>query len=983
MTSVDLVERRTQEIGRGLLASARSEHGGLFSTRFWSDLLMDWSLKDPRFKVQMFRFVDAYPSLQSAEAVRDCLIDYMSLPGVTIPPGMGLVLRASGAARTIFGKTVGNRIEALAERFIAGTDPAKAMGKLETLWRRGVAASVDLLGEACLSREDADRYRQRYLELIGTLGGSTTAWPERKAIENDHLGPVPRGNVSIKLSSLDPRLDPADFSGTVQRLEDALLPLLEAARDANVAINFDMEQHGLKELTLEVFERCAEKVAFSAGIALQAYLRSAEDDARRLIAWARRSGRRVTVRLIKGAYWDYEIVHAEQMGWPLPVWTKKAATDACFERVAEIILTSTPRARGEGGVCLAAGSHNLRSIARILALLEHHNLPREAVEFQMLYGMAAEVKAAALAEKLRLREYVPLGEMIPGMAYLVRRLLENTSNESWLRAGFSEQLDPMQLLASPHRATSATEQAEDSFLNRAARRHDLSPAVESLGTGQPFLNEPLRDFADRDQREPFARAIQAAAAPGVHVQTDPSAVEEAVARAAEAFPRWRQRDPLERAGIVVRAALRMRRRRDELAAIVVRESGKTWREADADVCEAIDFCEYYARLAVELFQPKRLGRFVAERNEAWYEPRGVAAVISPWNFPLAIATGMTAAALVTGNTAVLKPASQTPGAARAMCEEMHSAGVPEDVLQLLVGPGGTIGDALVRHPRVALIAFTGSKQVGLEILKSAGCVPEGQRLVKKVVCEMGGKNAIIIDESADLDEAVAGVRQSAFGYAGQKCSACSRAIVVGVVHDRFLRRLVEAARSLVIGDPADPATDIGPVIDEAAAARIRQYIAIGEREGTLELACPVPAAVEGKLGKPLIGPHIFSGILPEHRLANEEVFGPVLAVMKAASFDEALEWANQTSYKLTGGVFSRMPSHLEKAKREFRVGNLYLNRGITGALVGRQPFGGFGLSGTGTKAGGADYLLHFVEPRCSTENTIRHGFAPGVEDWQG
>ena len=474
-----------------------------------------------------------------------------------------------------------------------------------------------------------------------------------------------------------------------------------------MAVNFDMEQHGLKELTLEVFERCAEKVAFSAGIALQAYLRSAEDDARRLIAWARRSGRRVTVRLIKGAYWDYEIVHAEQMGWPLPVWTKKAATDACFERVAEIILSSAPRAGGEGGVCLAAGSHNLRSIARILALLEHHNLPREAVEFQMLYGMAAEVKAAVLAEKLRLREYVPLGEMIPGMAYLVRRLLENTSNESWLRAGFSEQLDPMQLLASPHRAASATEPAEDGFLHRAARRHELSCAVESLGNGQPFLNEPLRDFADRDQREPFARAVQTAAAPGAPVQADPSAVERAVARAAEAFLRWRRRDPFERAEIVVRAALRMRRRRDELAAIVVHEAGKTWREADADVCEAIDFCEYYARLAVELFQPKRLGRFVAERNEAWYEPRGVAAVISPWNFPLAIAAGMTAAALLTGNTALLKPASQTPGAARAMCEEMYSAGVPEDVLQLLVGPGGTIGGALVRHPRVALIAFTG------------------------------------------------------------------------------------------------------------------------------------------------------------------------------------------------------------------------------------------------------------------------------------
>jgi RHH-type proline utilization regulon transcriptional repressor/proline dehydrogenase/delta 1-pyrroline-5-carboxylate dehydrogenase len=280
---------------------------------------------------------------------------------------------------------------------------------------------------------------------------------------------------------------------------------------------------------------------------------------------------------------------------------------------------------------------------------------------------------------------------------------------------------------------------------------------------------------------------------------------------------------------------------------------------------------------------------------------------------------------------------------------------------------------------VALIAFTGSKDVGLDIFQKAGVVPSGQGFLKKVVCEMGGKNAIIVDESADLDEAVRGVRQSAFGYSGQKCSACSRVIVVAAVYDVFVGRLIESTRALVIGDPLDPATDVGPVIDARAAASIRQYIEIGKTEGTLELACEVPAGLEERTGRCYVAPHVFSGIQPRHRLANEEVFGPVLSVMRAGDFSEAIDIANSTTYKLTGGLFSRRPSHLERARREFRVGNLYLNRGITGALVARQPFGGFGLSGAGSKAGGADYLLHFTEPRSCMENTMRHGFAPGLE----
>jgi RHH-type proline utilization regulon transcriptional repressor/proline dehydrogenase/delta 1-pyrroline-5-carboxylate dehydrogenase len=300
------------------------------------------------------------------------------------------------------------------------------------------------------------------------------------------------------------------------------------------------------------------------------------------------------------------------------------------------------------------------------------------------------------------------------------------------------------------------------------------------------------------------------------------------------------------------------------------------------------------------------------------------------------------------------------------------------VLHFVPGPGETVGAALVRDPRVALIAFTGSKAVGLDILEAAGRTPEGQRFVKKVVCEMGGKNAIIIDESADLDEAVLGVRQSAFGFQGQKCSACSRVIVLDSAHDVFLRRLVEATRALVVGDPREPGTDVGPVIDAEAAQKIRRYVEIGRGEGKLELSLDVPAGLEARVGKPYVGPAIFSGIRADARVATEEIFGPVLAVIRASSFDEALRIANAPEYKLTGGIFSRKPAHLERAKREFRVGNLYVNRGITGALVGRQPFGGFGMSGVGSKAGGGDYLLQFVEPRACCENTMRRGFAPGL-----
>ncbi|MEX2218910.1 MAG: proline dehydrogenase family protein [Phycisphaerales bacterium] len=987
------LEPRIHQIGRELLDRARSHMAGVLSARFYSDKLMEWSMRDPAFKVQLFRFVDAFPMLKTPETIHEHLVDYLTQPGVKLPPGLDLGLRVGGLAKGLAAGAVSKQIRGMAEKFIAGTDAASALAGLHTLWQEGIAFSVDLLGEACVSEAEADEYQRKYLDLVNNLPSQVASWPANERLERDHLGPVPRVNVSIKISSLSARTDPIDTDGSIRALMVRLVPILEAARAKGVFVNFDMEQFALKDLTIELFQRCCEAVDFDGGLAMQAYLKSGPQDARRLAQWARQRGRPVSVRLVKGAYWDFETIHAEQMGWPCPVWGEKWQTDACFEEMARILLDACPRAAGDGGIKLALGSHNARSIAAALAHLESRGLPRSAIELQMLHGMADQLKHAGAEMGLRIREYVPVGEMIPGMAYLVRRLLENTSNESWLKAGFMDNADPAALLRSP---ASVGEQrsreagAKPDLVTIAPERHALSVAVPGVGDGRPFFNEPLRDFADARARQAFAKAIAGATVPRVANDRTPDHAREMVSRASAAFPAWRDADPRQRAAVLVKAAALMRVQRDGLAGVMIKEAGKTWREADADVCEAIDFCEFYARQAVPLFEPRRLGRFIGELDEQWYQPRGVAAVISPWNFPLAIMVGMTTAALVTGNTVILKPAEQTPGIARVffdlIAEAIGGAGVPpalaSDVLHFCPGQGETTGASLVRDPRTALIAFTGSKAVGLDIIKAAGITGEDQGHVKRVICEMGGKNAIIVDTSADFDEAVLGVRQSAFGFQGQKCSACSRVIVVdpagetGPAIGTFTHRFVEATRALVLGDPALPGTDIGPIIDQEAADRIRRYTEAGEQEARLELAMPVPEGLEQRTGRVYVGPHIFSRARPGHAIATEEIFGPVVAILHARTFEDALTTANSSAYKLTGGVFSRKPSHLDLARRHFRVGNLYLNRGITGALVGRQPFGGFGMSGVGSKAGGADYLLQFVEPRASCENTLRRGFAP-------
>jgi RHH-type proline utilization regulon transcriptional repressor/proline dehydrogenase/delta 1-pyrroline-5-carboxylate dehydrogenase len=448
--------------------------------------------------------------------------------------------------------------------------------------------------------------------------------------------------------------------------------------------------------------------------------------------------------------------------------------------------------------------------------------------------------------------------------------------------------------------------------------------------------------------------------------------EAALSAASSARPGWGRTPTDERAATLERLATLVRRDKAELSALEVLEAGKNWVEADADVTEAIDFCNFYAAAMRQISRPEQTQAVPGETNYQQWWPRGIGVVISPWNFPLAILTGMTTAAVVTGNTVIIKPSDQTPVIGAQLMDLFIEAGLPPGVVNLLMGPGGTVAAHLVAHPKIDFIAFTGSKEVGLKILQGAGQTSPGQINVKKVVCEMGGKNCIIVDSDADLDEAVAGCIGSAFGYQGQKCSALSRLVVLKDNFDRFLNRLIAAAASMRVGPAEVPGNVLGPVISREAQKHILDAIECAKAEATLAWQGSLPEARDACY----VPPTIFTDVPPTSRLFREEIFGPVLAVSKAENFDEALALANESEFALSGGCYSRSPVNIERVKAELVCGNLYINRPITGAIVGRQPFGGFRMSGTGTKAGGREYLQQFMVPRVISENSLRRGFAP-------
>jgi RHH-type proline utilization regulon transcriptional repressor/proline dehydrogenase/delta 1-pyrroline-5-carboxylate dehydrogenase len=978
------LEPTVYRIGEQLARLSAGRTPTLFERRWWSQSALNMAMQDSGFKTQMFRFIDVLPSITDDEEVVALAREYLGDGGIPIFGGQwGLnILSATSLGARLSGKAIRSQVEHMARSFIAGATVEEAVPQLTDLWQHGRAWSVDLLGEATISDREADRYRDRCVEALTLLARESASWPSVPRLERDHLGPIPRVQLSIKISALSPHLDPIDPEGSYRSVAARLRPILDLAMRLPASLIFDMEQADTKTLLVEIFTRLFAEASYKdyphAGLALQAYHRETARDIEELLAWVRRRGAPITVRLVKGAYWDSDTIRYRQRGWVVPLFEHKAETDANYEALTRQILSQTSLIRP------AFGTHNLRTLAYIEAVAESLGLPPETWEYQMIFGMAEPFQHAVMQYGRRLRLYTPVGDLLPGMAYLVRRLLENTSNESFLRKEYVESHPLSTLLAPP-------------VLEGVTQKPSLISPSASM---QDFHNEPQRNFAQADSRVAMQQALatvrselgrQWASSSGGPRLTGPliesrnpgrpdevvgrlssassEDVEQAVRRAVQVRESWCDTTPERRVDIMCAGASLMRKRRDELAAWEIVECGKPWREADADLTEAIDFLEFYAADWRRLALPRRLGQAPGELNQRLYSPRGVTAVIAPWNFPLAIPTGMVSAALVTGNPVLFKPSERSPMMGHWLTEILREAGVPEGVLSFLPG-GPDIGRMLVRHPDIATIAFTGSKDVGLGMLKDAGTLMPGQHMVKRVLAEMGGKNAIIVDETADLDDAITGVVSSFTGYAGQKCSACSRAIVHAAIYDSFLERLKEAVLSLRVGNPEEPGTQVGPVIDHRAQLKIEDYIEIGKKEARL--------LVEGAVTGPgwYVGPTVFADVAPTHRVAQEEIFGPILSVMKAASFQEALTLANSTAYALTGGVYSRSPDNLELARRQFDVGNLYLNRPITGALVGRQPFGGHRLSGVGAKAGGEEYLMQFMVTRVISEQTLRRGFAP-------
>jgi RHH-type transcriptional regulator, proline utilization regulon repressor / proline dehydrogenase / delta 1-pyrroline-5-carboxylate dehydrogenase len=979
-------EARTQAIATALLAASREKKNLFAQMRDqmrWDDKIMDFAMANPGLKVQLFRFIDALPALRSKPEIARHLQEYLSAEAVELPNALKGLLNFTNPDSVpgqLAATTVAPAVETLAYRYISGDTIEQAIKAIERLRKDKLTFTMDLLGEAVITEVEAAAYLQRYLDLMAQLAAAAKQWKPVEAIDRAGDQELAKVQVSVKLTAFYSQFDPLDAEGSRAKVSEHIRTLLRRAQELGVAVHFDMEQYRYKALTLAILKDILMEAEFrqrdDLGITLQAYLRDSYGDLKDLVLWAKNRGTPVTVRLVKGAYWDQETITARQHGWPTPVYSQKVSTDANYERMTRLLLEQHQY------LYAAIGSHNVRSQAYAMAIAEALQIPRRNIELQVLYGMADKLAKTMADQGYRVRVYAPFGELIPGMSYLIRRLLENTANSSFLRQN-QEDVAVDTLLATPQFAP------ED------------RDGATATPPAPPFPNAPDLDFALATRRAQATEALKTVQAQlgqryqpiinGVTVETEASAdslnpskptervgkvglasqaqADAAIAAAQAAFPAWAATPAKQRGDILRRAAALMEERRHELNAWMVYEVGKPLGQADPEVSEAIDFCRYYAD-EMERLEAGYAYDYPGETNRYRYFPRGIAVVISPWNFPLAIATGMTVAALATGNCTILKPAEPAAVIAAKLAEILIEAGMPPGVFQYLPAKGSTVGAHLVNHPEVHTIAFTGSREVGCRIYAEAAQWRPGQRHLKRVIAEMGGKNAIIIDESADLDQAVQGVVYSAFGYSGQKCSACSRAIVVASVYDTVVRRLIEATRSLNVGEAVQASTKVGPVIDASAQAKIKEYIETGKAEATLALALEAPATGY------FVGPTIFTEVPPQATIAQEEIFGPVLAVIKAQDFDDALAIANDTDYGLTGGLYSRTPSHIERVQNEFAVGNLYINRGITGAIVSRQPFGGGKMSGVGSKAGGPDYLLQFLEPRHVSENVQRQGFAP-------
>jgi RHH-type proline utilization regulon transcriptional repressor/proline dehydrogenase/delta 1-pyrroline-5-carboxylate dehydrogenase len=995
----DQLESEVRQYGEDIFASIAPSAARVFDPNHYTEKFMNWAMQDEALKVSLFRFVDVLPNLPDSASIVRHVQEYFGHLEGSIPDILRKAMNISPNSLTakLAAPAIKKQVRFVSQRFIVGEDPKKAVPALRKIRKRGLAFTVDLVGEAAVSGAEARAYADRYLELLDRLAAECPKWKESAPLVANHRCEDTPINISVKLSALYSQAKAVSTDYSIDVLSERLAEILGRAKEIGAFVYVDMEDCALTEITLKTFRKTLERPEFRdyprCGIVMQAYLRRTKDDLKELISWVRPRGVPVAVRLVKGAYWDTETILAKQHGWPIPVWQKKMNSDANYEDLSLMLLNNIDV------ITPAFASHNIRSLCHAIKAAELLGVEPHQFELQTLYGMADEIKTAFSKRGLLVREYAPVGELIPGMGYLVRRLLENTSNEGFLKQSMYDGIDAASLLEKP------LFDKEDT-----GRKHipDDKTLLSGGEQGIHFRNTPLRDFTIIENRQRLQDELSklsnllsttpATVKPilGGKKQSTNNSIKsinpsqtnqvlasieladialanEAVAKLELYRATWRNTPVAERADILRKTAALLEDKREEAISLIILEAGKPWVEADGDVAEAIDFLNYYAREAVRLMAPRAMGDLPGEDNSYFYEPRGITLVISPWNFPLAIPCGMLSAALVTGNCAILKPAEQTSLIAQFLFETFLSAGLPPEAAAFLPGLGEEVGAHLSTHESIDTVVFTGSKDVGLTLIENGAKRDSSGQHVRRVIAEMGGKNAIIVDEDADLDEAVKGVLYSAFGFQGQKCSACSRAIVVGGTYDRFLERLSNAVESIHVGISSDPKTFVGPLIDKESVERLKNAVA------TLAGDCRLLA--QGKVAEEyletfIFPPSVIADVPQGHPLLHQEFFGPLLAVSHVDTFEEAIALAMDSEYGLTGGVFSRSPKNIQIAVEQFRVGNLYINRACTGALVYRQAFGGAKMSGVGSKAGGPDYLQQFVIPRAVSENAMRRGFAP-------
>ena len=979
--------------------------------------LSQWGLglqaDHPVLRVHALRLIAALPSLDHdrrgrevdrlvAEMLRRTKADHQRAvaagSNLALPPWIANGLAVASALVAVLPAALvawltRASVRKVAGIFIAGENVARAEPALRSLQTSGRSATLDQLGELVITEAEADHYRNAVLQLIE--GAAALHRGERNAAG------LPLAHVSVKSSALTAHYDGDDVEGAADRVVPRLGAILRRARDLGVFVNIDAEHESVRNLTLTMLERslASDPGLWShpdVGIVVQAYLRDAPEHLDAVIALARRRGVRMPIRLVKGAYWDAETTEADANHHDAPQWLDKRETDLCFQALVLRCLEHGDELQ------LALGSHNLRD--HCFARAAHAELFPDAppIEHQCLHATYEGLSTAMAAAGWPVRNYIPVGSLLMGMAYLVRRVMENSSQVGVLTMA-RRAMDLGSAMASPAQSLLAKDGQAGAAAGRASvvrrpllldedddlRFRPVSPARLHHGSHRDALDEAIAAVRARlPLTGPSATAGHGALlrsvspdAPGVEVGSLPTAtgadVADVVARASEAAIAWAALPVAARALHLLRAGEWLRARRAPLAALVCLEAGKARREALADIDEAIDFCRFYALEAVRRPLPG--------------EARGVIAVVAPWNFPVAIPCGMTVAALAAGNAALLKGAEQTPLCADIVVQALRAAGVPPDLVAHLAGDGPTTGAALVGDARVDGVVFTGSVAVGSRLYaQMAGRRTRDGRGERMAITEMGGKNAGIVTANADLDEAIAGCLRAAFGHSGQKCSALSRILIDARVADAFAERFAAAAASLQVGRATAPGTQINPMVSAEDLQRLQTTAAAvcaeAEARGGRVLLRPESVATSDALastdGALLIGPTVVmlpaTVALEAESWAAREIFGPIVHCIAYQTLEEALALQGGLDYALTAGIYAQSEDDIDAAIAGTRAGNVYVNRPITGARVGIEPFGGFALSGTGPKAGGIDYLAAF---RCSagtasTEDSSAGAAAP-------